>query len=50
MEAYEQTAVETKKIGLFDLLKALNDPDVNRAIRFFLSALKAIGQRLGADN
>ncbi|MED4877638.1 DUF1641 domain-containing protein [Anoxybacillus geothermalis] len=50
MEAYEQTAVETKKIGLFDLLKALNDPDVNRAIRFFLSVLKAIGQRLGADN
>ncbi|MFC0298838.1 DUF1641 domain-containing protein [Geobacillus jurassicus] len=50
IEAYEQTAIETKKVGVFDLLKALNDPDTNRAIRFFLSALKAIGQRLGQNS
>ncbi|ADU92960.1 DUF1641 domain-containing protein [Geobacillus sp. Y412MC52] len=49
LEAYEQNSAETKKIGLFDLLKALNDPDINRAIRFFLSALKAIGQRFRND-
>lgn len=48
MDAYEQTEAETKKIGLLDLLRALNDPDTNRAIRFGLSALKAIGQQLGS--
>ncbi|WP_235048647.1 DUF1641 domain-containing protein [Geobacillus sp. WSUCF1] len=31
------------------MLKALNDPDINRAIRFFLSALKAIGKRFRND-
>ncbi|AMX84557.1 hypothetical protein GS3922_13395 [Geobacillus subterraneus] len=50
IEAYEETSVEPKKVGLFDLFKALNDPDINRAVHFFLSALKAIGQRLRNDS
>lgn len=45
-EAYKQTKETDKKIGIFDLLKVLNDPDINRAIRFLLSALKEIGKGL----
>jgi len=50
IEAYEETSIQSKKVGLFELFKALNDPDINRAVRFFLSALKAIGQRLGSES
>lgn len=38
-----------KKIGMFDLLKVLNDPDINRAIGFGLHFLKGLGKELG-DN
>jgi uncharacterized protein YjgD (DUF1641 family) len=48
-EAYKQTKEPDKKIGIFDLLKSLNDPDINRAIRFALSALKEIGKRLNEE-
>uniref|UniRef100_UPI0035B508D0 DUF1641 domain-containing protein n=1 Tax=Parageobacillus toebii TaxID=153151 RepID=UPI0035B508D0 len=48
-EAYKQTKEPDKKIGIFDLLKAMNDPDINRAIRFVLSALKEIGKRLNEE-
>ncbi|BDG34530.1 helical membrane plugin domain-containing protein [Saccharococcus caldoxylosilyticus] len=48
-EAYKQTKETGKKIGIFDLLKAINDPDINRAIRFILSSLKEIGKRLHDD-
>ncbi|SFA50346.1 Uncharacterized conserved protein YjgD, DUF1641 family [Parageobacillus thermantarcticus] len=48
-EAYKNAKETEKKIGIFDLLKALNDPDINRAIRFFLSALKEIGKRLNGE-
>jgi uncharacterized protein YjgD (DUF1641 family) len=48
-EAYKQTKETDKKIGLFDLLKVLNDPDINRAIRFLLSTLKEIGKRLNDE-
>jgi uncharacterized protein YjgD (DUF1641 family) len=48
-EAYKQTKENGKKIGIFDLLKAVNDPDINRAIRFILSSLKEIGKRLHDD-
>lgn len=48
-EAYKQTKEKDKKIGIFDLLKAVNDPDINRAIRFILSSLKEFGKRLHAS-
>jgi uncharacterized protein YjgD (DUF1641 family) len=48
-EAYKHAKETEKKVGIFDLLKALNDPDINRAIRFFLSALKEIGKRLNDE-
>jgi uncharacterized protein YjgD (DUF1641 family) len=48
-EAYKQTKEKDKKIGIFDLLKAVNDPDINRAIRFILSSLKEFGKRLDDD-
>jgi uncharacterized protein YjgD (DUF1641 family) len=35
-----------KKIGVFDLMKVLNDPDINRAIGFGLNFLKGMGQEL----
>jgi uncharacterized protein YjgD (DUF1641 family) len=35
-----------KKIGVFDLMKVLNDPDINRAIGFGLHFLKGMGQEL----
>ncbi|HCT55876.1 MAG TPA: DUF1641 domain-containing protein [Gemmatimonas aurantiaca] len=45
-EAREARAAE-KPIGIFGLLRALRDPDVNRAISFALHASKAYGQKLG---
>jgi uncharacterized protein YjgD (DUF1641 family) len=35
-----------KKVGLFDLLKVLQDPDINRAVGFGLSFLKGMGKGL----
>lgn len=32
---------EDKKVGILDLLKAMNDPDINRAVGFGLQFLKA---------
>jgi uncharacterized protein YjgD (DUF1641 family) len=49
-EAYKQTKENNKKLGIFDLLKTLNDPDINRAIRFILSSLKEFGKRLDEAN
>jgi uncharacterized protein YjgD (DUF1641 family) len=34
------------KVGIFDLIKALRDPDINRAIGFGLALLKGIGEGL----
>lgn len=48
-EAYKNAKETEKKIGIFDLLKSLNDPDINRAIRFILSTLKEIGKRLNDE-
>ncbi|MBN6885629.1 uncharacterized protein YjgD (DUF1641 family) [Cytobacillus horneckiae] len=33
-----------KKVGLFDLLKLMKDPDVNRAMRFGIDFLKGLGE------
>jgi uncharacterized protein YjgD (DUF1641 family) len=38
-----------KKIGLFDLVKALNDPDINRAIGFSFHFMKGLGKGLKAE-
>ncbi|GCD84043.1 hypothetical protein PTHTG4_31080 [Parageobacillus thermoglucosidasius] len=48
-EAYKHTKETEGKIGIFDLFKSLNDPDINRAIRFILSVLKEIGKRLNDE-
>lgn len=42
-----ETFVESEqKIGAFDLVKSLKDPDINRAIGFGLHFLKGMGQEL----
>ncbi|WHY89572.1 DUF1641 domain-containing protein [Neobacillus cucumis] len=35
-----------KKVGVFDLMKALNDPDINRAVGFGIHFLKGMGKSL----
>lgn len=35
-----------KKVGIFDLLKIMNDPDINRAIGFGIRFLKGMGKGL----
>lgn len=45
-KAQEKSQTEDK-IGLLDLVKALKDPDINRAVRFGLNFLKGMGQSLG---
>ncbi|MGM0746985.1 MAG: DUF1641 domain-containing protein [Bacillota bacterium] len=37
---------EDKKVGILDLLKAMNDPDINRAVGFGLQFLKGMGKEL----
>jgi uncharacterized protein YjgD (DUF1641 family) len=41
-----QHLIEPKKVGVLDLLKVLNDPDINRAIGFSLQFLKGLGKGL----
>nr|WP_230087952.1 DUF1641 domain-containing protein [Alicyclobacillus mali (ex Roth et al. 2021)] len=35
-----------KKVGVFELVKALRDPGVNRALAFVLGLLRGLGERL----
>ncbi|KQL49768.1 hypothetical protein AN963_08655 [Brevibacillus choshinensis] len=35
-----------KKVGIFDLMKALRDPDINRAMGFGINLLKGVGEGL----
>lgn len=35
-----------KKVGIFDLMKALRDPDIHRAMSFGMSLLKGVGEGL----
>ncbi|ANU13164.1 Hypothetical protein YrhD [Planococcus halocryophilus Or1] len=44
-EAEEQNQ-NGKKIGVFQLLKALRDPDINRTIKFGLNFLRGMGKGL----
>jgi uncharacterized protein YjgD (DUF1641 family) len=37
------------KIGVFDLLKVLNDPDINRAIGFGIHFMKGLGKGLKVE-
>ncbi|WP_307892049.1 DUF1641 domain-containing protein [Bacillus swezeyi] len=37
---------DDKKVGILDLLKAMNDPDINRAVGFGLQFLKGMGKAL----
>jgi len=42
----EQGLEADSKLGLFDLMKALKDPDINRAVGFGLNLLKGMGEGL----
>jgi uncharacterized protein YjgD (DUF1641 family) len=42
----ERFVESEQKIGAFDLVKSLKDPDINRAIGFGLHFLKGMGQEL----
>lgn len=42
----EEGLQKGEKVGLLDLYKALNDPDVNRAIGFGINLLKGLGEGL----
>ncbi|MFP3380752.1 DUF1641 domain-containing protein, partial [Bacillus sp. SIMBA_069] len=35
-----------QKVGIMDLMKALSDPDINRAIGFGINLLKGVGEGL----
>jgi len=35
-----------KKIGIIGILRAINDPDINRSIRVILAILKGMGEEL----
>ncbi|WP_274649593.1 DUF1641 domain-containing protein [Paenibacillus humicola] len=47
MEHAEEQLQAERRIGLWDLMKALSDPDINRAVGFGLHFLKGMGQSLG---
>lgn len=38
-----------KKVGMLDLMKVLNDPDINRAVGFGIHFLKGMGKGLKED-
>ncbi len=38
-----------QKVGVFQFMMALNDPDINRAAKFGLDFLKGMGKELGKD-
>lgn len=46
LEKAEQGLQSNSKVGILDLLKALKDPDLNRAMGFGLNLLKGIGEGL----
>ncbi|MED1663834.1 DUF1641 domain-containing protein [Brevibacillus laterosporus] len=47
LQKAEEAIAKESKIGMFDLFRALQDPDINRAISFGLHMLKGIGENLG---
>jgi uncharacterized protein YjgD (DUF1641 family) len=46
LEKAEHGLQTHSKVGILDLLKVMNDPDINRAIGFGLNLLKGIGEGL----
>lgn len=40
----EEGLQQNQKVGLFDLIKLINDPDVNRAMGFGINFLKGLGE------
>lgn len=46
MDEGNQHLQSNKKVGILDLMKVLNDPDINRAIGFGLHFLKGMGKGL----
>ncbi|WP_223067973.1 DUF1641 domain-containing protein [Paenibacillus caui] len=46
LQKAEQGLQNDERTGMFQLLKALRDPDINRAIGFGLNLLKGIGEGL----
>jgi uncharacterized protein YjgD (DUF1641 family) len=46
LEKAQEDVQTNKKVGVFELMKALNDPDINRALRFGMGFLKGMGQGL----
>ncbi|MCA1041131.1 DUF1641 domain-containing protein [Bacillus infantis] len=46
MKKAEQGLKEDSKIGVFDLMKALKDPDINRVLGFGFNLLKGMGEGL----
>lgn len=49
MDAGSKHLQSNKKIGVLDLLKVLNDPDINRAVGFGIHFLKGMGKGLKAE-
>ena len=46
LEEAELHRESTQKVGIVSLMKAINDPDINRAIKFGLHFLKGMGKGL----
>lgn len=40
----ESQRINDKKVGIFQLMKSLKDPDINRSIKFGLNFLKGMGK------
>lgn len=46
LKAAEQQMEKDKKMNMLSLLKLINDPDINRAVRFSVHFLKGMGKEL----
>ncbi|WP_442599989.1 DUF1641 domain-containing protein [Neobacillus sp. D3-1R] len=46
LQKAQQGLEEDAKLGVFDLMKALKDPDINRALGFGFNLLKGMGESL----
>ncbi|WP_400163674.1 DUF1641 domain-containing protein [Brevibacillus sp. TJ4] len=46
LQKAEEGLQRNEKIGLLDLMKVLNDPDINRALGFGINLLKGMGEGL----
>ncbi len=50
-ESYKEanaTSVSNQKIGIFGLLRMLNDPDIQRSLRLLLTFAKTFGKKINA--